>query len=106
MNKALFIISLQHELAMAVINDFDLDKMLKHFIKVCFTRLSLSSAHVYLHQNSDGRAIIISNETPYQTRHFLSVPKNKEGKAWQETHILQNFSKKHSRQKMMCYSKK
>tara|TARA_R110001583_G_scaffold28426_2_gene100875 strand:- start:10794 stop:12632 length:1839 start_codon:yes stop_codon:yes gene_type:complete len=94
MNKALFIVSLQHELAMAVNNEFDLDKLLKHFIKVCFTRLSLSSAHVYLHQNGNGRPIVIDDQTQFQTRHFLSVPKNKEGKAWQDTTILIDFSQK------------
>ncbi|MGJ8694591.1 MAG: putative bifunctional diguanylate cyclase/phosphodiesterase [Thalassotalea sp.] len=99
MNKALFIVSLQHELAMAIGNDLDLKVMLKHFIQVCFNRLSLCSAHVYIHQNSQGVPIIanddsVNNGCIVQTRHFLSMPKNIEGKAWQTTPVLVNFSKK------------
>lgn len=93
MNNALFIVSLQHELAMAIGNDLDLKRMLKHFIKVCFNRLSLCSVHVYLHQNAYGVPIIVNDESIFQTRHFLSMPKNKEGEAWQDTPVLIQFSK-------------
>lgn len=94
MNKALFLVSLQHELAMAIGNDLDLKSMLKHFIKVCFSRLSLCSAHVYMHQNNDGLPIVVNDDSIYQTCHFLSVPKNREGEPWQNTSVLASFSQK------------
>lgn len=93
MNNALFIVSLQHELAMAIGNDLDLKVMLKHFMKVCFKRLNLCSAHVYIHQNKSGIPIIINEDSLYQTSHFLSIPQNKEGQAWKHTSVLVNFSK-------------
>lgn len=93
MNRALFIISLQHELAMAIGDDLDLKLMLKHFIKVCFKRLNLSSAHVYIHKNADGVPIIINDLSTYQTEHFLSIPAKTKGVLWHETPTFITFSK-------------
>ena len=93
MNRALFIISLQHELAMAIGDDLDLKLMLKHFIRVCFKRLNLSSAHVYIHKNADGVPIIINDAGSYQTEHFLSIPTKTKGILWHETSVFITLSK-------------
>lgn len=92
--------SLQHELAMAIGNDLNLKSMLKQFIKVCFKRLNLCSAHVYVHQNNDDIPIV-DDEKKSDPRHFLSVPKNIQGKAWRDNLELKAFSKqliKHSKE--------
>jgi len=91
MNKALFIISLQHELAMAIGNKLDLKAMLKVFLKVCFNRLDLTSAHIYTYTNDNGISIKLTTQqgAPYQ--HLLSLPKKKRGQPWQSNLILTKF---------------
>jgi diguanylate cyclase (GGDEF)-like protein len=93
MNKALFLISLQHELAMAIGNKLDLKAMLKIFLKVCFNRLDLTSAHIYVYCDQSGMPSksLPLNGTSYQ--HFLSIPKNKLGQSWSKNTILANFAR-------------
>jgi diguanylate cyclase (GGDEF)-like protein len=93
MNKALFLISLQHELAMAIGNKLDLKAMLKIFLKVCFNRLDLTSAHIYVYCDQSGMPSksLPLNGTSYQ--HFLSIPKNKRGQSWSKNTILANFAR-------------
>ena len=81
MNNALFIISLQHEIAMAIGNKLDLKDMLKVFLKVCFSRLDLTSAHVYLYSDDNGLPIKLDTQKHAPFQHFLSIPKRKAGKA-------------------------
>lgn len=91
MNKALFLISLQHELAMAIGNKLDLKAMLKVFLKVCFNRLNLTSAHIYVYCDHSGlpcKSTILENQT-YQP--LLSIPKNKRGKPWSDNKVLASF---------------
>ncbi|MBU2872156.1 bifunctional diguanylate cyclase/phosphodiesterase [Colwellia sp. E2M01] len=92
MNKALFIISLQHELAMAIGNKLDLKAMLKVFLKVCFNRLNLTSTHIYIHCDENN---IPTKLTPLETnnyQHLLSIPKKKQGKSWVENSALSHFT--------------
>lgn len=93
MNKALFLISLQHELAMAIGNKLDLKAMLKIFLKVCFNRLDLTSAHIYVYCDQSGMPSksLPLNGTIYQ--HFLSIPKNKRGQSWSKSSVLTNFAR-------------
>ncbi len=93
MNKALFIISLQHELAMAIGNKLDLTAMLKVFLKVCFNRLSLTSAHIYINTDIDGHPIEAKPEQNNFCQHLLSIPKNKRGQPWQDNTVLIDFAK-------------
>jgi len=93
MNKALFLISLQHELAMAIGNKLDLKAMLKIFLKVCFNRLDLTSAHIYVYCDQSGMPskLLPLKGTSYQ--HFLSIPKNKRGQSWSKNSILASFAR-------------
>jgi diguanylate cyclase (GGDEF)-like protein len=93
MNKALFIISLQHELAMAIGNELDLKAMLKVFLKVCFNRLNLTSAHIYTYVDESGLSIQLTAQqcSPYQ--HLLSLPNKKEGYPWNINETLMCFVK-------------
>ncbi|KGJ97602.1 putative bifunctional diguanylate cyclase/phosphodiesterase [Colwellia psychrerythraea] len=92
MNKALFIISLQHELAMAIGNKLDLKAMLKVFLKVCFNRLNLTSSHIYVYCDHSGmpKKLVALESMDYQ--HFISIPKNKRGQPWHKNPILTNFA--------------
>ena len=91
MNKALFIISLQHELAMAIGNKLDLKAMLKVFLKVCFNRLDLTSAHIHIYCDQSGRPSKLIPLESISYQHLLSIPKNKRGQPWSQNLTLTNF---------------
>jgi len=69
MNKALQIISIQYELALALSEASDLKRMLRLFLRTCNSRLNLSESHIFLYKKKKSKL-----------RHFLSLPKtsNKE----------------------------
>jgi diguanylate cyclase (GGDEF)-like protein len=79
MNNALFIISLQHEIAMAIGNKLDLKDMLKVFLKVCFNRLNLTSGHIYMYCDDNGLPIKLATQQSAPHQHLLSIPKMKDG---------------------------
>lgn len=91
MNKALFIISLQHELSMAIGNELDLKAMLKVFLKVCFNRLNLTSAHIYTYVNDNGLSIQLTTQQSAPHQHLLSLPKRKNGQPWSNDVMLMRF---------------
>lgn len=93
MNKALFIISLQHELAMAIGNELDLKTMLKVFLKVCFNRLNLTSAHIFTYTDEHGLSIKLSKQHSAPHQHLISIPKTKHGDSWATNVKLTNFVK-------------
>lgn len=93
MNKALFLISLQHELAMAIGNKLDLKAMLKIFLKVCFNRLDLTSAHIYVYCDQSGMPCKSLPLKGSSYQHFLSIPKNKNGLPWSKNTRLANFAR-------------
>ncbi len=92
MNQALFIISLQHELAMAVGNKLDLTAMLKIFLKVCFNRLNLTSAHIYINIDTNGHIFTTDPEQSHGYQHLLSIPKKKRDKPWHTNLVLTDFA--------------
>ena len=92
MNKALFIISLQHELSMAIGNKLDLKAMLKVFLKVCFNRLNLTSAHIHVYCDHSGLPCKSTTLEGMKHKPLLSMPKNKRGKPWSQNSILNNFA--------------
>ncbi len=94
MNKALFIISLQHELAMAIGNKLDLKAMLKVFLKVCFNRLNLTSAHIHIYCDQSGSPCKIMPLESINYQHLLSIPQRKQGKPWSQDKVLTHFSEK------------
>ena len=89
MNKALQIISIQHELVLTLDATSDLDKMLQQFLRICNSRLNLISSHIFLYHNKDNKPcnkISCSNDT--EIKHFVSIPKLKNGQPWFEDSIL------------------
>lgn len=93
MNKALFIISLQHELAMAIGNELDLKAMLKVFLKVCFNRLNLTSAHIFTYTDEYGTPIQLTAQVSAPHQYLISLPKTEYGNAWSTNVKLINFVK-------------
>ncbi|MEI6894478.1 MAG: bifunctional diguanylate cyclase/phosphodiesterase [Colwellia sp.] len=91
MNKALFIISLQHELAMAIGNKLDLKTMLKVFLKVCFNRLDLMSTHIYMYCDHKGIPIKLAPLESAHYQSFLSIPKKNQREPWTKSTMLSNF---------------
>ena len=91
MNKALFIISLQHELAMAIGNELDLKTMLKVFLKVCFNRLNLTRAHIFTYTNERGLSIKLVSQQSAQHQHLISLPSKNQGDLWSNDARLIDF---------------
>ncbi|MBU2924411.1 bifunctional diguanylate cyclase/phosphodiesterase [Colwellia sp. 1_MG-2023] len=98
MNKALSLISLQHELAMAIGNKLDLKAMVKVFLKVCFSRLNLTSTHFYVYCDENGAPRKIETIAESDYRNLLSIPKINSGKPWQDCLKLSNFVKQLNKQ--------
>jgi diguanylate cyclase (GGDEF)-like protein len=93
MNKALSIISLQHELAMAIGNKLDLKAMIKVFLKVCFSRLNLTSAHFYVYCDESGVPTKAEHLAQNDYANLLSIPKKNSGHLWQDCLKLSEFIK-------------
>ena len=75
---------MQHELAMAIGNKLDLKAMLKVFLKVCFNRLNLTSAHIHVYCDNNGLPCKSSTLEGLGHKPLLSLPKNKRGKPWSQ----------------------
>lgn len=75
-HNALQIISVQHELAMAIGTEISLREMLQVFMQVCVKRLGLVGVHCYIYTDAQGwpetrQGEIGTTELP---SHFISVP--------------------------------
>lgn len=91
MNKALTIISLQHELSMSIGNELDLKPMLKVFLKVCFNRFNLTSAHIFTYTNERGLSIRLASQQSAHHQHLISLPNKKQGDLWSNNTRLIDF---------------
>jgi signal transduction histidine kinase/ActR/RegA family two-component response regulator len=74
--KTLQIVSLQHELAMAIGLDLRLKNMLQMFTEVCMRRLSVQAVHLYLHHDEENHPAYNEISEQWQMRHYLSIPAN------------------------------
>lgn len=96
MKRALQIISIQHELAMAIGNGLELDEMLQSFMRVCIARLDLSGAHLFLFRNADNEPIqLLGNPAEGRLAHYLSIPIQFLGKLWSDSEWLSSAVKRH-----------
>ena len=67
--------------------------MLKVFLKVCFNRLSLTSAHIYTYCDSNGLPIKLATQQNASYQHLLSMPKMNSGLHWPDDEMLIQFVK-------------
>lgn len=104
MKKALQIISIQHELAMAIGNSLDLHEMLQSFMRVSTARLDLSSAHLFLFCNEAKEPIhyieqsFDSNFSKVSLHHYLSIPVQYLGESWAKNEMLSQLVNDHIQQ--------
>ena len=85
MNEALHIISIQHELVLALGHQRDLREMVQRFLRICNRRLSLGSGHLFLYQDrhgAPGKRQPIADDINLQ--HYASVPKVRRGEPWSQ----------------------
>ena len=66
MKKTLQIISIQHELAMAIGNGLDLDEMFQSFMQASIACLNLTSAHLFLFSDQTGSPVGLIGDTANQ----------------------------------------
>lgn len=96
MKRALQIISIQHELAMAIGNGLNLHEMLKSFVRVSIARLNLSSAHLFLFCDENKEPIhFIGESSNGQLSHYLSIPVQFLGEPWSENEKLFELVRAH-----------
>jgi diguanylate cyclase len=96
MKRALQIISIQHELAMAIGNGLDLNEMLQSFVRVSIARLDLSSAHVFLFRDTNNDPIhLIGAAATGRLSHYMSIPVQYLGTPWGQSQKLKAFVDKH-----------
>ena len=74
MQNTLKLISIQHELAMAIGLDLRLKPMLLEFMKTCVHRLNLRGVHVYLVTDQSGVLWTGGEVRAGRLRHYLSYP--------------------------------
>lgn len=96
MKRALQIISIQHELAMAIGNGLNLNEMLQSFMRVSIARLDLSSAHLFLFCDDNKEPIhFVGEPASGQLSHHVSIPVQFLGKPWAENATLSQIVRKH-----------
>jgi diguanylate cyclase len=97
MKKALQIISIQHELSMAIGNCLDLKEMLKIFMRVSMARLNLSSTHLFLFCDEVGEPVHLVEAVQglNAIAHYMSMPKQYLGLAWAESRELKRLASAH-----------
>jgi len=74
MSNTLQLISIQHELGMAIGLDLRLQPMLKQFTRVCIHRMGLAAVHYYFLQDHAGEWVLAENNNDAGYFHFLSIP--------------------------------
>jgi diguanylate cyclase len=108
MKKALQIISIQHELAMAIGNGLELNEMLQSFMRVAMARLDLSGAHLFLFCNENEEPVqvkesvhpegiiqSIKSAESERLQHYISIPVQYLGKLWSNSEILSQAVNNH-----------
>ena len=99
MKRALQIISIQHELAMAIGNGLDLKEMLQSFMRVSIARLDLSSAHLFLFSNETKDPIHLPDGAfGASLSHYMSIPIRHLDKSWNENKDLKKLANFHIKQ--------
>lgn len=73
--ESLTLISLQHELAMAIGSELHLEPLLQHFLKACSRRLGLSAAYVYMNLNDHGFPVMDKESSEAMLNVFTSFPR-------------------------------
>lgn len=73
--KALQIVAIQHELAMAIGLDLDLDRMIETFMRTCLRRLALRSIHFYLYPELTEQSQFDSDDSNEHPAPRLSLPR-------------------------------
>jgi len=94
MKEALKIISIQHELVLAIGNTLELKTMLQQFFRVCNSRLELNSSHVYLFQENNDILVQEQSIHKMELNHCLSLPRKNNGILWTENHELNEVSQR------------
>ncbi|MEO0442710.1 MAG: hypothetical protein AAFZ92_03080, partial [Pseudomonadota bacterium] len=91
MNKALQIISIQHELVLSLNTSSEIEQIIKGFLRTCNVRLNLISSHLFLYIGDDQQPCNKhSCVNGGNIEHFVSVPKQQNGKPYRYSSGLLN----------------
>ncbi len=80
MNTAMHIMSIQHQLVLAIGKESDLKKMLHQFLRLCCLSLNSTNCHVFLVQDENKNPVHQkSKDSNLKLGHYLSFPMKKYG---------------------------
>lgn len=83
MNTAMHIMSIQHQLVLAIAEGIELKEMLEKFLLICSTQLGASNSHIFLLQDANNNPTYQQSEAfDKQLKHYLSVPIQQHGAVW------------------------
>ncbi|WP_409438808.1 putative bifunctional diguanylate cyclase/phosphodiesterase [Psychromonas sp. GE-S-Ul-11] len=90
MNTAMHIMSIQHQLVLAIGEETDLKKMLYTFLHLAGQCLNTTNNHIFIMQDKQGTPVYqLNNDASIQ--HFLSFPSRKEGINTNQSSQLMNL---------------
>jgi len=78
MNTAMHIMSIQHQLVLAIGEETDLKKMLLTFLHLAGQCLNATNSHIFIMQDKQGTPVYQLNKE-IELKHFLSFPSRKKG---------------------------
>lgn len=80
MNTAMHIMSIQHQLVLAIGDGIDLKEMLHQFLRLCSLSLNATNSHIFLLQDKSNSPTYQSDKrNRTQLNHYLSFPMRKHG---------------------------
>ena len=80
MNIAMHIMSIQHQLVLAIDKDPDLKNMLHPFLTLCNLSLNSTNCHIFFVKDDNNNPTYqLDNKSDIALKHYLSVPMRKNG---------------------------
>tara|TARA_R110001592_G_scaffold98030_10_gene280321 strand:+ start:7182 stop:9008 length:1827 start_codon:yes stop_codon:yes gene_type:complete len=92
MNTAMHIMSIQHQLVLAIGKGVDLKEMLHQFLRLCSLTLNATNCHIFLIQDKTNKPTYqLDKNVQNQLNHYLSFPMKKNGELSSKNKPLANL---------------
>lgn len=92
MNTAMHIMSIQHQLVLAIGKGVDLKEMLHQFLRLCSLTLNATNCHIFLMQDKTNKPTYqLDKNVQNQLNHYLSFPMKKNGELSSKNKPLANL---------------
>ena len=93
MNTAMHIMSIQHQLVLAIGKSADIKEMLHQFLHLCSLTLNSTNCHIFLLQDKTNKPTYLQDkDAQTQLKHLLSFPMKKNGELSSKNKSLANLA--------------